>query len=280
MKPLADGYRGRSLCSGYGGARQRWLLVWSEKAEQRAIDQAAKQTQREHDEEKKAFRKLKEQEFACKEDAEKALERFEEDLTASILADRRILRAVHFTMGPGRRPVETGKESFLLQGQLNPSEAREAELVKKKSLFIIATNELNKENLSDKELLEAYKGQHSVERGFRFLKNPELLADPLYLQDEKRIMALLMVMTLCLLVYSALQWRIRQGLKEKGLSYPDQKGNPTQRPTARWVFQSFDGIHVLCVGPKRVVLNMKERHRTVVSVLGPDYKRLYVSHPT
>lgn len=93
-------------------------------------------------------------------------------------------------------------------------------------------------------------------------------------------MALLMVMTLCLLVYSALQWRIRKGLKEKGLSYPDQKGNPTQRPTARWVFQSFDGIHVLCVGQKRVVLNMKERHRTVVSVLGPDYERLYVSHPT
>jgi len=93
-------------------------------------------------------------------------------------------------------------------------------------------------------------------------------------------MALLMVMTLCLLVYSALQWRIRQGLKEKGRSYPNQKGNPTQRPTARWVFQSFDGIHVLCVGQKGVVLNVKERHRTVVTVLGPDYERLYVSHPT
>jgi len=36
-------------------------------------------------------------------------------------------------------------------------------------------------------------------------------------------MALLIVMTLCLLVYAALQWRIRQGLKERGRSYPDQK---------------------------------------------------------
>jgi transposase len=61
-------------------------------------------------------------------------------------------------------------------------------------------------------------------------------------------MGLLMVMTLWLLVYSALQWCIRQGLKETGQSYPDRKGNPTQRPTVRWVFQSFDGIHVLCVG--------------------------------
>jgi transposase len=133
MKPLADGYRGRSLRSEYGGAPQRWLLVWSEQAEQRAVDQAAKQTQREHAEEKKAFRELKEQEFACREDAEKALGRFEEDLTASVLAEGRILRAVHFTMGPDGRPVETGEESFLLQGRLNPSEAREAELVKKKA---------------------------------------------------------------------------------------------------------------------------------------------------
>lgn len=280
MKSLSDGYRGKAHRSEYGNVKQRWLLVWSEEAEQRAIDQAAKQTQREHTEEKKAFRELKEQEFACREDADKALSAFEEDLTASILSGGRILRAVHFTMNSDGTPVETGEESFLLQGQLVPSEARENELVKKKSLFVVATNELDKEKLSDKELLEGYKGQHSVERGFRFMKNPELLADPLYLQEEERIMALLMVMTLCLLVYSALQWRVRQGLKEKGQSYPDQKGNPTQRPTARWVFQSFDGIHVLYVGQQRVVLNMKERHRTVVSVLGPNYERLYVSHPT
>jgi len=280
MNSLADGYRATALHSEYGNVRQRWLLVWSEEAEQRATDQAAKQLEREHTKEKKAFRDLKEQEFACREDAEKALDAFEEDLTASVLAEGQVLRAVHFTVDSDGTPVETGEERYLLQGRLVPSEAREAKLVKRKSLFIVATNEMDRERLSDKELLEGYKGQHSVERGFRFLKNPELLADPLYLQDEKRIMALLMVMTLCLLVYSALQWRIRQGLKETGQSYPDQKGNPTQRPTARWVFQSFDGIHVLCVGQKQVVLNMKERHRTVVSVLGPNYERLYVSHPT
>jgi transposase len=280
MKSLGEGYRGKALRSKYGDVRQRWLLVWSEEAEQRAIDQAAKQLEREHTEEKKTFRELKDQGFACRDDAEKALSAFEENLTASILSDRRILRAAHFTTDSEGTPVETGEESFLLQGQLFPSEARENELVKKKSLFIVATNELNKEKLSDQELLEGYKGQHSVERGFRFMKNPELLADPMYLQREERIMALLMVMTLCLLVYSALQWRIRQGLMERDQSYPDQKGNPTQRPTARWVFQSFDGIHVLDVGQQRVVLNMKERHRTVVSVLGPNYERLYVSHPT
>ena len=132
MKPLTDGYRATALHSEYGDVRQRWLLVWSEEAEQRAIDQAANQLEREHAEEKKAFRKLKEQEFACREDAKKALSAFEEDLTASVLAEGRVLRAVHFAMNSDGRPVETGEESFRLQGRLVPSEAREAELVKKK----------------------------------------------------------------------------------------------------------------------------------------------------
>jgi transposase len=152
--------------------------------------------------------------------------------------------------------------------------------VKKKSFFIVVTNQLDKERLSGKELLEGYKGQSKVERGFRFLKDPQFVASSLFLESERRIMALLMVMTLCLLVYAALQWRIRQGLKETGSSYPDQKGNPTQRPTARWVFQSFEGIHVLHTRKQQFILNLEEYHRTVVSILGPEYERLYVSRPT
>ncbi len=46
----------------------------------------------------------------------------------------------------------------LLQGKLVPSEDRLTQLVKKKSFFIVATNELDKERLSGKELLEGCKG--------------------------------------------------------------------------------------------------------------------------
>jgi len=191
-----------------------------------------------------------------------------------------VLRATRFTIGEEGVPVETGETSYLLRGTLVPSEVRLAELVKKKSFFIVATNELDENRLSGRELLEGYKGQSKVERGFRFLKDPQFVASSLFLESERRIMALLMVMTLCLLVYAALQWRIRQGLKENSRSYPDQKGNPTQRPTARWVFQSFEGVHVLHAGKQQFILNLEEHHRTVVSILGPAYERLYVSHPT
>ena len=39
-------------------------------------------------------------------------------------------------------------------------------------------------------------------------------------------MALLMVMTVCLLVYAALEYRIRTALKEHEATFPDQKGQP------------------------------------------------------
>ena len=92
-------------------------------------------------------------------------------------------------------------------------------------------------------------------------------------------MALLMVMTLCLLVYSALEWRIREGLQALGLAFPDQKGTPTQRPTARWVFQTFHGIHLLLDGIRELVLKIKERHKRIVTVLGNRYEKLYASRP-
>jgi transposase len=280
LKPLSDGYRAREKISEYGDVKQRWLIVYSEAAADRASESAANRRDREHEAEKRDLRALEMREFSCREDAEKALSAFEEELAGSVWAEKQVLRAARFTIDEEGVPVETGEAGYLLQGTLVPSETRLAELVKKKSFFIVVTNQLDKERLSGKELLEGYKGQSKVERGFRFLKDPQFVASSLFLESERRIMALLMVMTLCLLVYAALQWRIRQGLKETGCSYPDQKGNPTQRPTARWVFQSFEGIHVLHTRKQQFILNLEEYHRTVVSILGPEYERLYVSRPT
>ncbi len=128
------------------------------------------------------------------------------------------------------------------------SEERIVRLLKRKSFFIVVIKELDDETLSPEEMLEGYKGQVQVERGFRFLKDPQFMASSLFLESERRIMALLIVMTLYLLVYSALGRRIREGLQAQDLSFPDQKGNLTHRPMARWVFESFLGIRVLLEG--------------------------------
>ena len=285
MEPLKEGYRAEECRSEYGDVEQRWLIVYSEEAEERARESAREKVEKEHEEDAKAFSKLTGREFACREDAEQTLEEFESDLEASEFTEKQVTRATCYTLeessspgGEGNRLKETGVE-WLIEGTLVPSEERIARLLKRKSLFIVATNELDDEVLSAEEMLEGYKGQVQVERGFRFLKDPQFMASSFFLESERRIMALLMVMTLCLLVYSALERRIREGLQAQDLSFPDQKGNPTQRPTARWVFESFLGIHVLFEGQRRLVLNMKERHQIILTVLGKRYDRLYASHP-
>src|SRR6267378_7189316 len=81
--------------------------------------------------------------------------------------------------------------------------------IDQQSCFILATNELDEGQLSSQAVLDGYKGQARAERGFRFLKAPQFLASSLYLKKPQRIMALLMVMTVCLLIYAALEYRIR-----------------------------------------------------------------------
>ncbi len=89
-------------------------------------------------------------------------------------------------------------------------------------------------------------------------------------------MALLMVMTVCLLVYAALEYRIRQALKGHDATFPNQKGQRIQNPTARGVFHSFVGIHVLFIpGQPYIVINLTEEHLHLLQLLGNRYAWFY-----
>ena len=75
-------------------------------------------------------------------------------------------------------------------------------------------------------------------------------------------------MTCCLLVYSALEYRIRQGLEKQNKNVNDQKGKPTKKPTTRWIFQLFVGIHSLTLPDgKKIILNLKEEQKTILNIL-------------
>jgi transposase len=160
----------------------------------------------------------------------------------------------------------------VLASRLTDRQAR----IDQQSCFILATNELDEEQLSAQAVLDGYKGQARAERGFRFLKDPQVLASSLYLKKPERVMALLMVMTVCLLVYAALEYRIRNALKDNTATFPDQKGKRIQHPTARWVFHYFVGIHVLYIpGQGLFVLNLTDEHQHLLQLLGKRYVWFY-----
>jgi transposase len=141
---------------------------------------------------------------------------------------------------------------------------------------MLATNELDEGALSPQALLAGDKGQKHAERGLRFLNEPLLLASSLYLQKPPRIMALVRVMTVCWLVYAALEHRIRTTLREPAATFPDQTGPPIQNPTARWVFQCFGGIHLLLLpGQWPLVLNLMDTPEHLLQLLGQPYQAFY-----
>ena len=111
-----------------------------------------------------------------------------------------------------------------------------------KAGLVLGTN-IGTSELSDAEVMAAYKGQSSVEGGFRFLKDPLFFVSSWFVKKPSRIEGLLMVMTLALLAYSVAQRRMRQQLTRHHETVPNQINQPTASPTLRWVFQLLEGIH-------------------------------------
>jgi hypothetical protein len=165
---------------------------------------------------------------------------------------------------------------YQLDGAFASSLAARQALIDQRSCFILATNELDHTQLPPQAVLAGYQGQVHAERGFRFWKDPQFFASSLYLKKPERIMALLMVMTVCFLVYAALEYCIRQALKDHDATFPDHRGKPIQHPTARWVFHDFVRNHVLCqAGQWPIVRNLTEAHQHLLHLLGQPYMRLY-----
>jgi transposase len=281
MHDLAEGYRYTPMRSHYAEVEQRWLVIYSEQARTRALKSVDKELLKQSQQDHKAFEKLCRTRFNCPEDAERALAAYQKTLKILRVHEVGITPHKHFaSAGRPRKDAVPDAISYHVSGALVATISQRESLITKRSCFILATNNLDEDDLSDADILAEYKGQEHVERGFRFLKDPMFLASTLFLKKVERIMALLMVMTVCLLVYAALEHRIRKTLKQHGAYVPDQKGKPTRRPTARWVFELFLDVHLLTITItadmlQTLVLNLLEELRTLLVLLGEPYERLY-----
>lgn len=270
------------LVSHYGDIKQRWLLVFSEKAYQREMATFTRNLAKSTDRNEKKLWHLCNQEFACEADAQKVCTKFIKSLKYHSV-DYSIEPVNHYEKKGRPAPSDIpAKVVWKIHGTLIRDEGQIKDAHRRKGMFMIATNELNTNNLSDLQLLEVYKAQgFSVERGFRFLKDPMFYAESLYLKKPQRIMALTMVMSLSLMVYALTEKKIREALKKQQLTIRDQKKRATGRPTIRWVFQVFEGILYLAVRDDetgvltKTTMNISDQHRIILSCLGPPYERIY-----
>jgi transposase len=282
MVELAPGYWGKEVVCEYAGIQQRWLVVFSQAAQGRELKTLEKAQVKELEKARKEWRKLEGQTFNCQVDAEKALERFNQKWKYHRAAAKAV--AVRQYPRRGRPTAEDQKEvvGYNLEGSLEEHATAIEDARHSLGRFIIATNDLDAERLSAKAMLENYKDQGvSVERGFRFLKDPLFFAHSLFLKKPERLMALLMIMGLSLLIYSLAERKLRQALKEMNTTVPDQRRKPTQRPTIRWIFQLFEGLDILLVKQNgevmlRQLLNLRPAQEQVINLLGPQVQKCYL----
>ena len=281
MEELSAGYKGIERCSTYGKTRQRWLLIYSEQAYAREKITLERQIKKEFELKTKELKKFRAKTFDCECDAKSSLYALENTLKHHRLGEV-VVKQQRIKSSRGRpKKDDSVIIKYRLDTMLEKDEEKISTSLQKKGKFIIATNELDDTLLSNRDLLDNYKGQQSVERGFRFLKDPLFMTSSVFLKTQERIVALGMIMCLCLLVYTLTQRYLRHKLKELNTSIPNQLGKSTCMPTMRWVFQMFEGVHLLIKrtqeGIHEIILNLNHVRLHILQVLGPPFQKLYAN---
>jgi transposase len=273
-----NGYHLFSTEVEYGGVKQRWIVVFSEKAFMREKRTLEEKITKEKEKVEKEVWHFSNQDFSAAEDGLKALRKLEKTWKYHKLKGIEIVEKRKRKGGERGRP-ENGEELqcfYLIKAGFEEDEGAVRKDMLRRGKFIVATNELESEKLSDEEALKAYKEQQHAERGFRFLKDPLFFASSMFLKNESRIVAMVMIMGLALMVYRLAEKRLRETLEREDETIPDQRKKPTKKPTMRRVFQVFDGITVLYKDSKMVaVLNLRPIHGKILSLLGREYERIY-----
>jgi len=241
--PLDDTTRYHRLELCHYGMAQRWLVVSSEAALDRADKSVSKAQKREIDAIDKQLFHLQAKRFETPESAQAALAARAGSWRYHQVASTELIEHKRYA-GKGRPSAKTPVKAieWQIQAQVCPDTEAIWRHQQHKGCFVLGTN-IEANELSDEQVIAAYKAQSQVEGGFRFLKDPLFFVSSLFVKKPCRIQGLLMVMTLALLVYSVAQRRLRQALARQQESLPNQIHQPTQRPTLRWVFQLLEGIH-------------------------------------
>ncbi|KEQ17100.1 IS1634 family transposase [Endozoicomonas numazuensis] len=269
-------YEAIKVSSDYAGVEQRWVLFrnkQSRKTEQKTL---TRRMQKKSLAECKKLEKLGKKAFRCEKDALEAFKQWQKQSELCQAEPQIISKPCYKTKGRPAHGAEPDHLEYFVTGCCSVTVQTRRDAEASLGCFVLATNDTDTGRLTTAELLRTYKSQQQVERGFRFLKSPDFLVSSLYLKKPERIEALLMVMTLCLMVYAAIQHRIRHELKRQSRTFPDMKKKPAQNPTGRWVFFCFSGVHVLTVnGTEKHVIGLSESMTTIVLVLGSTYQEIY-----
>jgi len=250
----------------YGGIEQRWLLVESAERKKADLNKLDKKIQEEFLKANKQVAKLEQEEFTDKSLAELKIKEITAKLKYHQISDWEITE----TLNKGKTEV------YRVKCKLRENQELITQQKNSCGRFILATNILDIQKLESEEILKIYKEQQSTERGFRFIKDPLFFADSLFVKNPERVETMMMLMALCLLVYNLGQRQLRMSLKAQKATVKNQLNRSTECPTLRWIFQCFQGIHLLMTQEFQRILNLTESHCHILQFLPTTCQKYYL----
>lgn len=272
-------YRGSAHEMVIYGIPQRWVLIESQHAMQRELKTFHRQLDKKSEELNKALWHLGHQVFQCPDDAKQAIK---------IIIKSLKYHQIHYEIMPIERHTGKGRPKpdaqkivagYRIEARL--ATCLEAVRVKKETLgrFILASNQNDSDVLSNHAMLEQYKEQSCVESSFKFVKSDTFELDSFFLKTPARITALMMIMTLCLMVYNFAQAHLRLCLSEQDEVLPNQLGKPVKNPTLKWIAELMNVIAVVTIisnkKKHRIVTNVKSVHQRIIAYFGKHALEIY-----
>jgi transposase len=271
------GYFWQETSSNYGGIEQRWLLVESQARKESDLKKLAKKIEQEKKTALEKIRQLSGREFENRATALAFIKGLSDSLKYHQLTEIQ----VNLVQPEPKKLKAKSKDELLdkyyqVQGKLEVNLPAIEKQKKRAGRFVLATNDLDKKRLISEDILKKYKGQQAPERGFSFLKDPLFFADSIFLKSPHRIEVMAMLMGLCLLVYTIGQRQLRLNLKQQETGLKNQLGKLTERPTLRWIFQCFQGIHLLRIQDNQKISNLTDERRNILRFFPKPCQEYYL----
>ena len=287
---IFKGYQFCSVCHEYAGIKQQWVIVESNERKSADLKSLSKRISKSLTAKLSSLKRLSNHEFACEADALTAATDFEKTLPYHLLNDLNIIANPHYQgQGRPRSGAEISHYTYQIQSNLIENQLVINNHCNQAGRFILSTNLLAEERSliaastgvippakwTNDLILKEYKNQQTTERGFRFIKDPLFFVSRVFLKSTKRIMALAMIMTLALMVYSLGQRQLRQALELTQSTLPNQKGQATARPTLRWILQCFQSVHLIFIDGIKSRIQLTSRQTLILQFLCASSRQYY-----
>ena len=266
-----------------GEQKVKALLVFNGNLKEQKSQTISKKASKELDEKTAKIKKLSTSPCKCKQDAKKAVDELKKKCHYCEISGVEY-KEVYKNAKKGRHAADKEAEKILVAVKVTANvtinEKEVARTLEKKIMYVVVTNDTERD-WGTGELLSTYKRNSVIERNWRCCKNTKFFVDASYLKSPSHIDALLWLMNLALLVYAAMEYKIRKVMKENNLEIPSiVRGRVEKQPTMLRFLQYVGNcrINMFKIGEGSVYIsNLEPVLQKILIGLGPTWCEYFSS---